>query len=1182
MRCPRCTAESPPDARFCPRCGTALASPCPACGAANPAGFAYCGRCGAPLGRPASGPAEERKVVTVLFADVAGSTGLAERLDPEQTRALLGAFFEAMAQVIRRFGGTVEKFIGDEVMAVFGLPQAHEDDPERAVRAALAMQDRLTVLNREAAAPAGVALRMRVGINTGEVVANPAAAEKGEFLVTGDAVNVAARLRSAAEPETVLVGDRTYRLTAHVADYRAVPALALRGKSLPVGAWQLVAVSPEGAAPRPLRPTAPLVGREEELRLLEGLFRRVLREDRPHLVTILGLPGVGKSRLFEEMLARLPQEAAVRQGRSLPYGTTALWGLAEILRADCEILRTDPPATVAARLEQRVRTLFADGGAEAARVLREVGRVLAVEATAAAHGDDAGPEDLFWAVRRYVEQAARAAPLVVALDDLHWADGELLDLVEHLAEWATAPVLLVCLARPELLERRPGWGGGKRNATTLMLEPLSPEAAEHLVEALLGGEVPPTLRPALGRAEGNPFFLEELLRMWVDGGALRRRDGGWEVTAAATGVPLPDTVHSLVAARIDRLPAEEKQVLQDAAVLGRVFWSGALAHLTGLEEAMLGALLRDLQARDFLLPRSPSQLAGQEEFAFKHQLIQDVAYGMLTKARRLEKHRAAGTWLAGTYRDRAEEFSDLLAHHWGRAAALAVELGRQEEWQEVAAVGLRYALLAGQRAARLYAQPQAVAHFEAARDLAERLGREEERIAAVEGLADVLMLQGRWDEASRLYREALDHHLRRGDPVRQARMQSRIGSTFSGVFDFRQALPHIQSAMEALRGTESPADLAAVSVQMARAQTFLGNLGEAEAFARQGAELARRHGLREQEWDARVHLGWVGVVQGRPDALAAFEEILPALEQVLAAGGGLVEGGRAIGAWLTAAVHHFLHGEYGAGREALGRAERLAATMGYRSRLAQIAFTDGLWGFIHGAWDVARRALARYLELHQALSAWVEHARSLRAAMEGALDDALRWSREAVDRARGQRNIWNTGSALDWAVALHLDLGDTAGVRALLSNTLEELTERRVAWAASLQAQAAEAALGADDLEAAEVHLQRAEACRWMEIPMAEGRRLRAAGGLRARRGDHEGAVTLLEEALRIHRRAGHRLEEARTLEALAAAWRPVASAQAREAAVRAQAEAQGICEQLSPAFARSRADRRRSPPGVE
>ena len=1169
MRCPQCGFDNPIGARFCGRCGAKLGNLCPSCGTSNPEGFAFCGTCGTRLittGAPAAAPqpTEERKVVTVLFADLTGSTTIAERLDPEQMRAIMSRFFEVMAEEIHRFGGTVEKFIGDEVMAVFGLPTAHEDDPARAIHAAVAMHERLQELNGQLQASLGIALQMRIGINTGEVVANPQAAEKGEFMVTGDAVNVAARLRTAAAPGTTLVGERTYRHTSWLADYRTSPPLTLKGKAEPVPAWELIALRPEPARRVPSTIRAPLIGRDYERGLLQNVLQRVLREGKPHLVTILALPGVGKTRLLEAFLGSSPPEVTVLQGRALPYGNTfSLYAVAEVIRVDCGILRSDPPAQTLQKLEQRLRDLFDPGAAagEVRQVLAQLSRVLAIRLPEVAAVADDSREGLFWALRRYVEARARLAPLVLTFEDLHWGDAELLDLIEYLAQWTTGvPLFIACLARPELLEVRPGWGGGKRNYTALFLDPLTIEDTQQLLKELLRTEAPPrTLVDAVHVAGGNPFFIEEILRMLIDGGALQRTNGSWEIKGALT-LTIPETIQGVITARLDRLGREEKSLLQEASVLGKEFWMGALAHVSGAREDALTPLLQTLQAKDFLVERERSRLEGQREFAFTQLIFRDTAYASLPKSRRSEKHRAYGAWLEQTLGDRTEEFAELLAHHWVQAASLAREVGAQQQWSEAARKALRFALLAGRKAARLYANEQAITHFQTARKLADVLDADAEGIAAIEGLADVYALQAQWEEASRLYQEALEYHARKGDAIQQARVQSRIGSTFSGVFDFRQALPHIKAAMEKLESKQEEAELAGVYVQMARTQTYLGNFQEAEKFAREGLRLAEQYNLPTQQAEAKAFMAWIEVMLGRPGLAVVFDEYIAQMER-------LNDLTRAISGYHGKGFYHLSRGEYGQARASLERGLSLAEEISHRPRLAISHYNLGNTYWRAGEWSQAKASYERYLSMSEAIGSWVEHARSVLAFMDGDVHAALTWIRKAVASGNQRREIATLGLAVDFCGFLYIRTGQAAEGQQFLAEYVTRFGQMGVFWPAYLHPLAAEAALMLGDPDKASAHCDQAETYRPLELKPAVARLHRARGLIHAAKQQWDEAVNNMTQAVSIYQAIGQPYDRALSLETLADIYARRGSAGDRDHATQLRSEAMKIYQQLGADF---------------
>ena len=618
---------------------------CPSCGQENPEGFRLCGMCGAALMSATEPTREERKVVTVLFTDLVGSTARGEGLDPEDVRATLSRYYAQLRAELERHGGTVEKFIGDAVMAVFGAPVSHEDDPERAVRAALAIRDSV-----------GEELEIRTAVHTGEaLVALGARAVEGEGMVSGDVVNTAARLQSAAPVNGILVGEGTYRATRHAIDYRDAPAVEAKGKSEPVKVWEAIAARSRFGSDVEQKLRTPLVGRERERNLLADALERARTEQSVQLVTLVGVPGIGKSRLVAELFQITeadPDLIAWRQGRSLPYGErVSFWALGEIVKAHAGILESDDAAAAEEKLVAMIEDLAEDEKEREwlARLTRPLVGLEGAERTER--------EEAFAAWRRLLEAAAEQRPLILVFEDLHWADDGLLDFVDHLADWATTvPLLIVGTARPELLDRRPGWGGGKRNAFTLSIGSLSDDETAQLLQRLLDRPVldADAQQAVLRRAEGNPLYAEEYARM------LAEHEGG--------DLPLPETVQGLIAARIDGLAAEEKAFLQDASVIGKVFWPGALPGADG-------RTLHALERKEFIRRDRRSAIAGETQYAFLHALVRDVAYGQIPRAERADKHRRAAEWLASLAGDRAEDHAEMLAHHYREALRLGEAAG---------------------------------------------------------------------------------------------------------------------------------------------------------------------------------------------------------------------------------------------------------------------------------------------------------------------------------------------------------------------------------------------------------------------------------------------------------------------------------------------------------------------------
>src|SRR5918994_610784 len=657
MTCASCGTENPAGARFCMSCGAALERRCPSCGTpAQPAVTPP-----APARTGAEALPEERRQVTVLFADLSGYTAFAERMDPEAVKSLVDRALLRLGHEVERYGGTVDKYIGDNVMAIFGAPVAHEDDAERAVRAGLGMQDAMAEVND--GLPDGAHFALRVGVNT-------------------------------------------MRSTDAAVRYDELEPLELKGKAERVPAWEAVGLIAEHSVRR-VAPASesPLVGRRQELGALDSLYERVVREGTSHLVTVVGEAGVGKSRLlreFERSLAEHPSAPTFRTGRCLPYGSgSVFWALGEVLRAECGIVESDSSDEAWRKLRAYVADLMGKQSSHSDREAALIGRLLGVDVPAELVPDDDDPERMreafLAALRRGIEAIALRRPFVIAFEDIHWADDGMLDAIEHLAQWVRAPLMLVCLARDELLDRRTSWGGGRRSATQLMLSPLSDEHSRALVRALLPGghEVVPAVAE---RSGGNPLFAEEMARRIAEEGTIQAAE-------------LPDTVQAGPAARLDSLEPFERQLVQQASVMGRTFPEGALAGVARAEGHDLGRALMSLQEKDVLAPAADGPFGGERELAFKHVLIRDVAYGMLPKAVRSRKHFEVGTFIEERAGDRTDEVVALLAEHYGRAAALGRESGvPQQELDSMRARALRFLEEAGDAAAKLYANREAAAH----------------------------------------------------------------------------------------------------------------------------------------------------------------------------------------------------------------------------------------------------------------------------------------------------------------------------------------------------------------------------------------------------------------------------------------------------------------------------------------
>jgi len=590
-----------------------------------------------------------------LFADVSGSTSLGEQLDPEALRGLMTRYFAEMRRIIELHGGTVEKFIGDAVMAVFGIPTLHEDDALRAVRAASDIGTSLDRLNTELELHRGVAIRFRTGVNTGQVVAGDPAA--GQTLVTGDAVNVAARLEQAAAPGEIVLGPLTYQLVRDAVQAERLEPLALKGKAQPILAYRLVALS-AGAQGHARRLDAQLVGREVELAALSHAFATVASGRQVQLLILLGQAGVGKSRLAAEFLASVSSEATVLTGRCLPYGEgITYWPLAEAIKLAAGITEADDRDHALAKLR-----LLVGGTTEADTIAARLGQAIGLEVGSTPQ------EEIFWAVRKLLETLAAAGPLVIQFDDIQWADETFLDLLEHVVQLARdAPLLILCPARPGLLDRRPEWGGMPQ-VSAIRLEPLTPDTTGQLLDHLPGGTaLPAPMRDRiLEAAEGNPLFIEEMVGMLVDEGQVVLREGAWQTTSDVASISVPPTISALLAARLDQLAPTQRSLAERASVAGQSFEQAALAEL--LPVAQRADMARDLLAlvRKELIRPDRAELSAGDAFRFRHLLIRDAAYGALAKAERATLHERFADWLERVAGERIAEYEEIVGHHLHR------------------------------------------------------------------------------------------------------------------------------------------------------------------------------------------------------------------------------------------------------------------------------------------------------------------------------------------------------------------------------------------------------------------------------------------------------------------------------------------------------------------------------------
>ncbi len=977
---------------------------CQNCGAESPSAFRFCGACGAPLSEAPITVRQTRKIVTALFCDVTGSTALGDELDPEVLRGVMNRYFAMIRETIERHGGTVEKFVGDAVMAVFGIPVVREDDALRAVRAAAEIRDRLPGV----AAEVGVTLRFRTGVNTGPVLMS-----EGENFATGDAVNVAARLEQAAAPGEILLGEETMRLVRDAVSVEELEALELKGKTTPVAAFRLLSVDPEAPGVARHLDTV-LIGRERELHLLRESWERVVRESGCHLFTLLGMAGVGKSRLVAELLHAVGDEALVLSGRCLAYGEgITFWPLTEALQTAGE-----PAGVVVERLRS--------GGA-------------------------AIPEELFLEVRRLLEALAAERPVVLHLDDLQWAESMLLDLLDHVVDLSRGtPILVLCTARPELLEDRPGWGGGKFNAQTVLLERLGGDESLALIDQLGDGLDPGARKRIVLASEGNPLFLEEMV-------ALARETGE---------VQVPPTIQALLSARLERLAGAERSLLERAAVEGEVFHRLAVKtladdRLVAQVDSCLAALVR----RELIRPHPP-MLQGDDAYRFRHLLIRDAAYEALPKSERAELHERFAAWLelAGSA---LPELDEITGWHLEQTVIYRRQLGQAAEPALVRRAAERlYAggRRAGERGDRLAAASllqRALAlaagddplHAEIAVALAEQLveSGEPERMEALLVLAGqdpvtapaAALIRFEWLLRTRPREAMATFESRLPDII--AEFERRDDARGLARAHFAWALMHVLCA-RATRWAEHM-QLAAEYARRAgdlslRARALAWHVSALWHGPASAQEVRRAIDVVEREERGAYQAGgidlgrgWLALAEG--DFQRARELVLRAIDTYTEMGAPMMSGAshQELGEIELAA------GDPGAAAEVLRRGDKLLDDLGeqsYRSTVvAMLAWAEALRGDHQAA--LAATELAEALSAQEDILNYVytHQTRSELALADGGLEAAERWARSALDFASRTDSYvchGQTGIQMSRVLAARGDLhGASAAAREVLA-----------------------------------------------------------------------------------------------------------------------------------------------------
>jgi class 3 adenylate cyclase/tetratricopeptide (TPR) repeat protein len=1025
--------------------------------------------------------ARERKVITVIFADLVGFTSTAEQLDPEDVAAILRPYHERLRYELERWGGTVEKFIGDAVMALFGAPVTREDDPERAVRAALAIRDWIVEEGQ---------LEVRIAVNTGEALVNlDARPEAGEGMATGDVVNTASRLQSAAPVNGILAGETTYRATAETIEYRELPAVEAKGKEAPVPVWEVVQARARFGVDLAPAGRTPLVGREREVAQLVDALARVREQRSSELLTLVGVPGIGKSRLLGELFQSIERGGLLtywRQGRSLPYGQgVSYWALAEMVKAQAGILETDSEPEAVSKLQRTVEQLLDE---DTEWVLSHL-RPLVGQASAAPGSQD----EAFAAWRRLWEALAEQRPLVLVFEDIQWADDGLLDFIDHLADWLRdVPLLIVCTARLELLERRPAWGGGKVNAATVQLGPLSDEQTAALVSAL-GAEAQGEL---VERCGGNPLYAEQFVRM------LGERGRG----------ALPETVQGIIAARLDALALEEKALLQDAAVIGKVFWLGAL----GTTEQQLHVL----RQKEFVQRARRSSVEGEVEYAFKHVLVRDVAYGQIPRADRAQKHLGAAEWIESL--GRLEDHAEMVAHHYVNALELA--RASRETVAGLEERTVRALREAGERAQTLNALAHAANYLRQARalapedaDLLLRYGR-------------VLHLQDHSGEAELTH--ARDRLLAAGNLAAAAEATLLLADAAwkeGRRKDMEAILDEAQSLVADLPASRAQA---AVLSERARYESLAGRVDAALELGLEAVAMAEALGLDDLRLRA---LGTVATSRGDMGDTTAFAD----MDELIELCSRRNEIAELLRAWNNRTALHILHGDLQKTR--VGEAETVRLSRHY-GQLGQVRFIEAGSAagnrFHAGEWDdtVARADKviadveqgARY---YQAAAMWAFRGliRLARGDEQGAESDA----EQAVERSRpvGDSQALNPRFAI--AAFIFASIGNKQRAGETVTEALDGMGALRhlgfavmevpwLAWAA-LQ-------LGREG-EVAEVLEREAFKSRWLRAAVAvTGREFRAAaetmgdGGFKADSAFfrlQSGTEEDLRQALDFYRRVG-------------------------------------------------------------
>ncbi|HWD65692.1 MAG TPA: adenylate/guanylate cyclase domain-containing protein [Solirubrobacteraceae bacterium] len=840
MSCPHCQAPVQSGMKFCPECGTALASLCPNCGAEHAPGQRFCAECGQPLSTtggpvtvapalaavpPPISEGAEMRLVSVLFVDLVGFTSLSESRDAADVRELLGRYFDSARTIVERYGGTIEKFIGDAVMAVWGVPVAREDDAERAVRAALDVVDAVAVFGHQVDAPD---LRARAGVVTGQVAAleNP-----GEGLVVGDRVNTASRVQSAAEPGWVLVDEVTRGVTSASIVYEDAGQHTVKGKADPLRLWRarrVVAGTAGNQRVQGIDP--PFVGRDAEVRLLRELFHAAQERRSTRLVGVMGAAGIGKTRLLREFfnyVDGLSDTVLWHSGRCLSYGEgVAYWALAEMVRQRFGIPEDAPPEEAAEKLGSGLIRWVPDA-ADRDFLAPRLGALLGLAEPGL------GREELFAGWRMFFERLAAHEPVVLVFEDLQWADQGLLDFIEQLLDWSSgSPIFILTLARPEMAARHQGWPAGLRGATLIGLEPLEERAMRELLDGVVADLPGPAAERIVAQSEGVPLYAVETLRSLVDRGAVVERDGGLVLVADLGDLNVPASLGSLLAARLDALEPDERQLVKAMSVFGGTFPRGTAAALGGVDEARIDGVLASLVRKQVLAIRADHLSPDRGQYGFAQGLLRTVAYEMLSRQERKARHLAAAEHLRQVFPGEGEEVAEAIATHLLDAFRAAQDDPDAADIRERAIAALRRAAL---RAGAVGAPEVAERTFLVARDLAID---ESERVELAELAGETTLQSGRYESGLALFEEVLAAYEARGEDRAAARVVGRIGFALTRVGRNDEAVSRINAALEVLGPQELDPEVGELNAHLGFAYAFIGDYARANVVLERALQIA--------------------------------------------------------------------------------------------------------------------------------------------------------------------------------------------------------------------------------------------------------------------------------------------------------------------------------------------------------